>query len=117
MDFSLQLYSARNEASLLDTLKALKALGYAYVEGWGGQFDDPDALASALTESGLSMPTAHIGYARLEDTSSAIAIARRIGIRTIYCPAPPSNDYREGKADWAVLGAGLAKIAAALDAA
>jgi len=117
MDFSLQLYSARNEASLVDTLRTLKRLGYSHVEGWGDQFDDPAALAAALAETGLSMPTAHIGYARLEDTGAVIAIARKIDIKTIYCPAPPTSDYREGKADWNVLAAGLARIATALDAA
>ena len=30
MDYSYQLYSARNEKSLDDTLKTLKQLGYAY---------------------------------------------------------------------------------------
>jgi sugar phosphate isomerase/epimerase len=117
MDLSLQLYSARNEASLDRTLTTLKQLGYAQVEGWGGQFADPAGLAASLKKAGLLMPTAHIGYAQLEDTDAAIAIARQVGIKTIYCPAPPTADYREGKADWSVLAKGLARIGAALDAA
>ncbi len=117
MDYSYQLYSARNEASLDDTLKTLKQLGYAQVEGWGGQFGDPAALARSLQNAGLVMPTAHIGYSQLEDTDKAIEIARTVGIKTIYCPAPPSADYREGKGDWAALAAGLARIGAALKAA
>jgi len=44
MDFSYQLYSARNEKSLDDTLKTLKSLGYTQVEGWGGQFGAPVAI-------------------------------------------------------------------------
>ena len=47
------------------------------------------------------MPTAHIGYTQLEDTAAAIKIAQTVGIKTIYCPAPPTADYREGKGDWA----------------
>lgn len=117
MDFSYQLYSARNEKSLDDTLKALKDLGYTQVEGWGGQFGDPAALTASLKTAGLTMPTAHIGYTQLEDTGAAIKIAQQVGIKTIYCPAPPSNDYRQGKADWGVLAAGLAKIGSALNAA
>lgn len=117
MDFSYQLYSARNEASLDETLKSLRQLGYTQVEGWGGQFGDPAALAASLRAAGLAMPTAHIGYAQLEDTDAAIAIARTVGIETIYCPAPPSADYREGKGDWLALAAGLARIGAALKAA
>jgi sugar phosphate isomerase/epimerase len=116
MDYSYQLYSARNEKSLDDTLKTLKSLGYAQVEGWGGQFGDPAALAASLKAAGLVMPTAHIGYAQLEDTAKAIEIANTVGIKTIYCPAPPSADHREGKGDWAALAAGLARIGAALKA-
>jgi sugar phosphate isomerase/epimerase len=117
MDLSLQLYSTRNEASLDATLRSLKELGYAQVEGWGGQFADPAGLARSLKAAGLTMPTAHIGYATLEDAAGAIEIAKIVGIKTIYCPAPPSDDYREGKGDWAALAAGLARIGKALNAA
>ena len=117
MDFSYQLYSARNEKSLDDTLKTLKSLGYSQVEGWGGQFADPAALAASLKAAGLTMPTAHIGYTALEDTASAIKIAQTVGIKTIYCPAPPTADYREGKGSWVQLGEGLARVGKALNAA
>jgi sugar phosphate isomerase/epimerase len=95
MDFSYQLYSARNAGSLDDVLAKLKALGYAQVEGWGGQFADPAALAASLKRAGLTMPTAHIGFAQVTDTDGAAKIAVQVGIKTIYCPAPP-NEYREG---------------------
>ena len=91
MDFSYQLYSARNEKSLDDTLKTLKQLGYAQVEGWGGQFADPAALARSLKDAGLVMPTAHMGYQQLEDTDAALKIVDTVGIQTVYCPAPPSS--------------------------
>jgi sugar phosphate isomerase/epimerase len=117
MDFSYQLYSARNEKSLDDTLKTLKQLGYSQVEGWGGQFGDPAGLAASLKAAGLSMPTAHIGYTQLEDTAAAIKIAQTVGIKTIYCPAPPSADYREGKGSWSQLAEGLGKIGKALNGA
>jgi len=111
MDYSYQLYSARNEASLDDTLKTLKSLGYAQVEGWGGQFEDPAALARSLRNAGLVMPTAHMGFAQLTDTDAALKIADQVGIGTVYCPAPPTADYREGKGDWQKLAADLGKIA------
>lgn len=116
MDFSYQLYSARNAGSLDDVLRTLKSLGYTQVEGWGGQFTDPQALAASIRNAGLTMPTAHIGYTQLEDTDAAIRIARTVGIKTIYCPAPPSSDYREGRGNWADLAAGLARIGKALNA-
>ncbi len=117
MDYSYQLYSARNEKSLDDTLKTLKQLGYAQVEGWGGQFADPTALAASLKAAGLVMPTAHMGYSQLEDTAAALKIADTVGIQTVFCPAPPSSDYREGKGSWEQLADGLAKIGAAFKAA
>lgn len=117
MDYSFQLYSARNEKSLDETLKTLKSLGYAQVEGWGGQFADPAALAASLKNAGLVMPTAHMGYTQLEDTDAALKIAETVGIETVYCPAPPTPDYREGKGDWNRLASGLARIADAFKAA
>jgi sugar phosphate isomerase/epimerase len=117
MDYSYQLYSARNEASLEDTLRTLKQLGYAQVEGWGGQFEDPPALAQSLKDSGLVMPTAHMGFQQLQDTAAALKIADTVGISTVFCPAPPSADYREGTGDWKQLAADLGKIADAFKAA
>lgn len=117
MDFSFQLYSARNEASLDDTLKTLKSLGYAQVEGWGGQFADPAALAASLKNAGLTMPTAHMGYAQLEDTDAALRVVETVGINTVYCPAPPTDAYRTGDGDWSAFADGLARIAAAFKAA
>jgi sugar phosphate isomerase/epimerase len=117
MDYSYQLYSARNEKSLDDTLKTLKSLGYAQVEGWGGQFTDPAALAQSVKNAGLAMPTAHMGFTQLQDTAEAVKIADLVGIKTLFCPAPPSSDYREGKGDWKQFAADLGKIADALKAA
>ena len=117
MDYSYQLYSARNEKSLDDTLKTLKQLGYAQVEGWGGQFADPAALAQSVKNAGLAMPTAHLGFTQLQDTDAALKMADTVGISTLYSPAPPSADYREGKADWARLAADLGKIADTITAA
>src|SRR5688500_12861861 len=84
MDFSYQLYSSRNEASLDETLKKLKQLGYAQVEGWGGQFADPAALAASLKSAGLTMPTAHMGYDQLLDTDNALKIADIVGVGTVF---------------------------------
>lgn len=117
MDYSYQLYSARNEASLDDTLKTLKQLGYAQVEGWGGQFADPAALAASLKSAGLVMPTAHMGFTQLEDTDAALKTVDIVGIETVYCPAPPTADYREGTGDWQEFADRLAKVAAAFKAA
>ena len=117
MDYSYQLYSARNEASLDDTLKTLKSLGYAQVEGWGGQFADPAALAASVKNAGLIMPTAHMGMDQLMKTDEALRIADAVGVKTAFCPAPPSSHYREGTGDWSKLAADLGKVADAFAAA
>ena len=111
MDYSYQLYSARNEASLDEVLSALKSMGYAQVEGWGGQFANPGALAASLRKAGLTMPTAHMGMDQLLKTDEALGIADAVGIGTVFCPAPPSPEYRMGKGDWTKLAADLARIA------
>lgn len=116
MDYSYQLYSARNEPSLDTTLGRLKALGYTQVEGWGGQFADPAALAASVRNAGLTMPTAHMGFAQLEDADAALKIADTVGIETIYCSSPPA-EYREGRGDWRRLAATLARTADAFAAA
>jgi sugar phosphate isomerase/epimerase len=115
MDFSYQLYSARNAGSLDEVLRTLKGLGYTQVEGWGGQFTDPAALAASLSHAGLTMPTAHIGFNDLADTDKAARIAETVGIKTIYCPAPP-EEHRRGKADWKAFADQLARIGRALNA-
>ncbi|MEQ1770978.1 MAG: sugar phosphate isomerase/epimerase [Devosia sp.] len=117
MDFSYQLYSARNAGSLDEVLKTLKSLGYAQVEGWGGQFGDPEALAASVRNAGLSMPTAHMGMQQLMDTDAAIKIAKTVGIKTVYCPAPPGEEFRTGKGDWKAFAADLGKVASAFKAA
>ncbi len=113
MSYSFQLYSARNEGSLDQTLRTLRSLGYEEVEGWGGQFEDPDALAASLREAGLRMTTAHMSFAQLERTADALAIARKVGIETVFCPSPPGPEYRNGQGDWQRFAERLSPVAQA----
>src|SRR5690606_13818777 len=75
MDFSFQLYSARNFPPLDRVLGRLAELGYAQVEGYGGLYDDAEGLAASLRQHGLAMPTGHFGLAQLKDTSNAMRTA------------------------------------------
>jgi sugar phosphate isomerase/epimerase len=89
-DFSYQLYSSRNFPPLADTLTMLAGLGYTGVEGYGGLYADAakvDELRAHLGASGLRMPTAHFGLDMIEgEPDRVIAIARDLGIATVYCP-------------------------------
>jgi sugar phosphate isomerase/epimerase len=85
--FSYQLYSSREFPPLIDTLRMLKAAGYASVEGYGGVYGDMPALLAGLKETGLTMPTGHFGIDMLEkETSKALNIARATGMQAVYCP-------------------------------
>ena len=102
MDFSYQLYSARNAGSLDETLKTLKQLGYTQVEGWGGQFADPAALAAEPQERRPHHADRPHGLRPSSRTPTRpLKIADTLGIKTVFCPAPPSADYREGKGELA----------------
>lgn len=96
-DYSYQLYSSRNFGPLLKTLKMVADLGYAQVEGWGGLFADDssvEALKAGLAETGLTMPTAHIGFEMLRDEAPRVLeIAAALGMKAVFAPISPKRDY------------------------
>jgi sugar phosphate isomerase/epimerase len=110
MDFSFQLYSARNFPPLDGILGRLAKIGYKQVEGFGGLYADPAGLAASLKTHGLSMPTGHFGLAQLKDTSSALKIAETVGMKTLYCPAIPKEDRSQDESKWVELGETLAQL-------
>ena len=67
MNWSFQLYSARNFQPWDKVLKLLGKLGYKEVEGFGGVYDDPAGLRTELDKNGLSMPTGHFSIDMLEN--------------------------------------------------
>src|SRR6218665_600613 len=111
MDFSFQLYSARNFPPLDDVLGRLSHFGYKQVEGFGGLYAEADALAASLKKYGLTMPTGHFGLTQLLDTDAALKTAETLGIKYLYCPAIPKEE-RENQPEsrWVQLGETLAKL-------
>ena len=59
MNWSFQLYSARNFQPWDKVLKLLGEAGYKEVEGYGGVYADPAGLRKELDKNGLTMPTGH----------------------------------------------------------
>lgn len=110
-ELSFQLYSARNVPSLEDFLAQLGTLGYTQVEGYGGLYDDPAALAASLKKNGLSMPTGHFGPAQVADVSTTLKTAETLGIKKIFCPhiGPEGRSTDESK--WLELAEMLAGAA------
>ena len=120
MTFSYQLYSSRNWP-LADTIPMLAQAGYTGVEGYGALYADTAKVAQLgelLQASGLKMPTAHFSLDQIEtDPDNVIAIARDLGIETVYCPHI-GPDLRPSDAQgWRDFGARLQKAGAPLKAA
>ncbi len=109
MDFSFQLYSARNVSPITGLFAPLATLGYASVEAFGGLYDDVEGLSSALKASGLRMPTGHFGLEQLENRKETLQIAAKLGIETLICPFVPPEQRSRDRNGWE-------KLARVLDA-
>lgn len=112
-DFSYQLYSSRNFGPLADTLRMIAGLGYAQAEGFGGLYGDDasvDELVSALSASGLSMPTGHLNLDLVANQpDKAIEIAKRLGLKTVFIPFVAPDARPTDAAGWAAFGKTLAE--------
>ncbi len=110
MEFSFQLYGARNFPPVLDILPTLKELGYAQVEGYGGLYANAPDLAQKLKDNGLTMPTGHFGLDALKDTEASMRLASDLGVKTLLCPAVPQDQRNQGDDGWKALSETLAKL-------
>jgi sugar phosphate isomerase/epimerase len=111
MDFSFQLYSARNFPPLDAVIGRLAELGYKQVEGFGGLYADAEGLAASLAKHGLTMPTGHFGLTQLLDTDAALKTAETLGMKFLYCPAIPKEEREnQPESKWVELGETLAKL-------
>lgn len=110
-DISYQLYSSRNFGPIGKTLTMLSDAGYAGIEGYGGLFDDAgalDELKAAMANTGLKMPTAHIGFDTVKtDPAGVVATARDLGITTVIVPFTENQVRNAG--EWAAFGTALAE--------
>jgi sugar phosphate isomerase/epimerase len=112
MDWSFQLYSARNFQPWEDVLTTLGRLGYKQVEGFGGVYSDARAFRAELDRNGLEMPTGHFSVEMLENNfAGARAIAETLGIKLIACPYLMPDQRPADAAGWHALGKRLAAIA------
>ncbi|TPL89834.1 sugar phosphate isomerase/epimerase [Mesorhizobium sp. B2-3-13] len=111
MNWSFQLYSARNFLPWTDVLEMLGKLGYAEVEGFGGVYDDPKAFRAELDKYGLSMPTGHFSIDALEkDFDGVRRIAETLGVKLLICPYLMAEDRPSDAAGWRAFGERLAKV-------
>jgi len=114
MDFSFQLYSAREFTPWENVLKTLANLGYTQVEGFGANYEDPEAFRALLDKHGLTMPSGHFFPIENfeDDLESTLNAAKILGLNRLFCPAP-SDEYRTSKdaAMWIALAKRLEEAA------
>lgn len=111
MNWSFQLYSARNFQPWEDVLKMVAEAGYTQVEGFGGLYDDPAALRALLDENRLAMPTGHFSLDMLEgDFATARKIAETLGIGMLICPHVADEARPSGREGWRGFGGRLAAV-------
>lgn len=110
MDFSIQLYSARNFPPMDEAIGRFAKLGYTQVESYGGLYADTAGLAASLKKHGVTMPTGHFGLSQLKDTSASMRIAETLGVKTLFCPAIPKEDRSQDESKWVELGETLASL-------
>jgi sugar phosphate isomerase/epimerase len=108
---SYQLYCSRNFPPLSETLKMLAEAGFKEVEGFGGLFNDLDALNAAFKDTDLKMTSSHIDLKMMEDDpEKVLEIIANFGIRSAFGPYLQPEDRPTDAAGWTAFGARLAKI-------
>ncbi|MFA6157630.1 sugar phosphate isomerase/epimerase family protein [Mesorhizobium sp.] len=111
MNWSFQLYSARNFQPWEGVLATLGKLGYTQVEGFGGVYVDPKAFRAELDKNGLAMPTGHFSIDALEsDFDGVRRTADTLGIKLLICPYLLPEARPSDAAGWRALGERLAKV-------
>ncbi len=111
--FSYQLYSSRKFPPLSETLTMLAKAGYQQVEGFGGLFADPAAVAAlkeSLSATGLEMPSGHFGLDMVENAHDVVLdIARTMNIQAVIMPSISPQDRPRDSDDWRAFGRRLEK--------
>lgn len=111
MDWSFQLYSAREFLPWDDVLETLSELGYSQVEGFGGVYKSPAGFRASLDRYGLAMPSGHFSIDSLEkDFGTVRRAAETLGIELVVCPWLDEPDRPADAAGWRMLGERLAAI-------
>jgi sugar phosphate isomerase/epimerase len=115
MNWSFQLYSARNFQPWSSVFKLVADAGYSQVEGFGDVYSDPEALRAELDRNGLTMPTGHFSMAMLENEVDRVRrIAQTLDMKIIICPHIAAELRPADAAGWRGFGERLAKVGGAV---
>lgn len=111
MEWSFQLYSARNFQPWDKVLQTVAGLGYKQVEGYGGVYADPAGLRAELDRNGLTMPTGHFSLDMLENDFGGVQkIAQTLGMKMVICPHIAADLRPADASGWRGFGDRLAKV-------
>ncbi len=111
MDFSFQLYSARNFQPWDVVFRRVAELGYRQIEGFAGVYDDPGATRTLMDDNGLTMPSGHFDIVALEHNfEGVVEMARVLGISTIICPFLVADARPASASGWRELAKRLSDI-------
>lgn len=105
-----QLYCSRNFPPLEDTLAMLAQGGWTAVEGYGGLYDNLDALKAGLDAHGLAMPSGHFALDMVEGSPDrTLEVARTLGIQTVFVPFVMPDKRPTDAEGWEAFGRRLAE--------
>jgi len=111
MEYSLQLYSARNFTPWKNVFKTIRDLGYSQVEGYGGAYESPEETRQLLDKNHLEMPSGHFSLDELEnDLDASLKTASLLGCKHIFCPYLIEDQRPKDTAGWQSLARRLADI-------
>jgi len=111
MNYSFQLYSARNATPWQQVYKKIAALGYSQVEGFGGVYENASETRGLLDSCELTMPSAHFAIDDLEnDIQSVFSTASTLGCTHLFCPYIIEDQRPTDASGWHVLGKRLSEI-------
>lgn len=108
---SMQLYSARKFPPVEEQLAAIARHGYTNVETFGPFYEDAAATRRLLDAHGLTARSGHFSLDMAENhRDRALEIARQLGLENIIVPYILPERRPTDCAEWAALGARLAKM-------
>ncbi|MDF1777788.1 MAG: sugar phosphate isomerase/epimerase [Rhizobiaceae bacterium] len=113
MDYSFQLYSARNFLPWDAVLERVAELGYKQLEGFGGVYENPEQFRAKMDKLGLTMPTGHFSLDALENNFDLVSDqVDKLGVQKIYCPYLAEDERPTDSAGWKNFAQRLAAVGA-----
>jgi len=111
-NYSMQLYSARDNPPIDKVIAALARFGYSQVEGFGGVYGEPEKLRSVMDKHGITMPTGHFSVDMLEkERRKVLSTASALGVVKLIAPFVMPDQRPASAKGWRDFGKRLGVIA------